>query len=382
MATDISHEKLLTMLSYTPETGEFRWRESAPNFGRRKDVVGRVDTHGRRYINLERQSYSAHRLAWFYVTKQWSKGAIVPKNGDHLDTRFDNLAELSHQDMAKRRKPRENASSGETGVSWDSRRYRWVAYIKINYKRIHLGYFKLKEDAVAAYKAADSTRAHHARQTEVDLAKMREAGRRDARYRDLWRRVNRRYAGRVNWPNMKALIADVGLDLHDRQEIVPIDDNAPIGPGNWKWELSLFYRLGGVKADRSIQHKAFRERNPLGRRANEFMKKFGITVAEYFRMHNEQSGMCACCGVQETMTRDGITLWLAVDHCHLTGAVRGLLCGNCNNGIGRFKEDPILLRNAAAYLERHANKSDGAALDQLKTEERDAHHGYHTFERP
>lgn len=68
---------------------------------------------------------------------------------------------------------------------------------------------------------------------------------------------------------------------------------------------------------------------------------------EYDRMLERQGGVCAICG---NGASDAIRKNLAVDHCHGTGRVRGLLCGNCNTGLGSFKDDPVLLRRAIKYL--------------------------------
>ena len=70
-------------------------------------------------------------------------------------------------------------------------------------------------------------------------------------------------------------------------------------------------------------------------------------------MHAEQGGVCAVCRKPETARnyRTGGTLALAVDHCHETGVVRGLLCGNCNKGIGGLMHDRELLLAAINYLD-------------------------------
>jgi hypothetical protein len=53
------------------------------------------------------------------------------------------------------------------------------------------------------------------------------------------------------------------------------------------------------------------------------------------------------------MTHKGVLLRLAVDHCHQTDRVRGLLCSKCNLLIGLAKEDPTILKTAASYLEEN-----------------------------
>ncbi len=79
--------------------------------------------------------------------------------------------------------------------------------------------------------------------------------------------------------------------------------------------------------------------------------RFGITQAQYDEILSRQGGGCAICGVTGGMVRCGKVLRLAVDHCHETGQVRGILCNSCNPGLGNFKDNPVLLRRAAAYLE-------------------------------
>lgn len=105
------------------------------------------------------------------------------------------------------------------------------------------------------------------------------------------------------------------------------------------------------KVCRNKQHKAWRQ-TPGGRatkRAGVLRREFGITPQQYEAMHAAQNGLCAVCQKPETKVTTG-TCRLAVDHDHETGKVRGLLCANCNVGIGCFFDDPALLEAAAAYL--------------------------------
>jgi len=90
----------------------------------------------------------------------------------------------------------------------------------------------------------------------------------------------------------------------------------------------------------------------IGRR-HSLWRKYRLRLDDYEDMVDAQSGLCLVCGKPESQidSRTGHPYALAVDHCHDTGVIRGLLCAQCNRGIGNFKNDPASLRSAAAYLE-------------------------------
>ena len=76
---------------------------------------------------------------------------------------------------------------------------------------------------------------------------------------------------------------------------------------------------------------------------------YGVAPTEYDKMLAEQENACAICRRPEWGGKTGAP---HVDHRHDSKVIRGLLCGNCNNGLGNFGDDPARLRAAAAYLER------------------------------
>lgn len=80
---------------------------------------------------------------------------------------------------------------------------------------------------------------------------------------------------------------------------------------------------------------------------------YGITQDEYEAMLDAQGGVCAICAEPERAKhQNGLPRSLAVDHDHVTGAVRGLLCTNCNQALGKFKDDPARIQKAIDYLRR------------------------------
>ena len=80
-------------------------------------------------------------------------------------------------------------------------------------------------------------------------------------------------------------------------------------------------------------------------RKSQLWTKFRMTIDQYDKMLEEQKGVCAICNAQCISTRQ-----LAVDHCHKTGVIRGLLCMHCNQGLGKFRDNIDLLKQAVEYL--------------------------------
>ncbi|MFF2202628.1 endonuclease VII domain-containing protein [Streptomyces sp. NPDC058145] len=77
-------------------------------------------------------------------------------------------------------------------------------------------------------------------------------------------------------------------------------------------------------------------------RAQHLKRNYGLTEAERDAMVATQRGLCAICLDAPAMH---------VDHCHGTGRVRGVLCFSCNAALGQFKDQPEVIRRAAAYVE-------------------------------
>jgi hypothetical protein len=86
--------------------------------------------------------------------------------------------------------------------------------------------------------------------------------------------------------------------------------------------------------------------DPDYRRQRHYMRMYGITIAEYDSMLRRQHGKCVICQT-DSPGRHGR---FDVDHCHTTGEVRGLLCSNCNRGLGLFKDNANYLLAASNYL--------------------------------
>lgn len=124
----------------------------------------------------------------------------------------------------------------------------------------------------------------------------------------------------------------------------------PIHTSYLKWceaRLHLPHDIEVYREEQKEKQKAWDRRyyrNHKGEHKAHAMKvRYGLSIAEYSARVIAQDGRCAICGQ--------LTHVLSVDHDHITGRVRGLLCPLCNICIGQMGESPERLRKAAEYLE-------------------------------
>jgi 5-methylcytosine-specific restriction endonuclease McrA len=100
--------------------------------------------------------------------------------------------------------------------------------------------------------------------------------------------------------------------------------------------------------DGELRSKAYARRVKIQRKTH-LKLTYGISVQEYEAMLAQQGGLCAICNRKFDKP-------LHVDHCHATNAIRGLLCRNCNVGLGCYEDNPALFQRAKAYLKAFRQK--------------------------
>lgn len=106
------------------------------------------------------------------------------------------------------------------------------------------------------------------------------------------------------------------------------------------------WRLKNPKRIKELLSR-WQKNNPHRKRTYRLKTLYGITIEDYSSMLNDQDYKCKICS---KLHNDSSVLH--VDHDHISGAVRGLLCSRCNTMLGNAKDDPIILANAIAYLKK------------------------------
>ena len=145
----IKHEDLLEVIKYDPSTGIFKYIK---NIKRKKagSIANTKHSSGYIQIGLYGEIYLAHRLACFYMTKEWPEDQMDHINHIRNDNRWCNLREATNITNHMNRPMQANNKSGFTGVYFSNTYEKWIAEIKILGKKSFLGRYDKLEDAISA----------------------------------------------------------------------------------------------------------------------------------------------------------------------------------------------------------------------------------------
>jgi hypothetical protein len=139
------------------------------------------------------------------------------------------------------------------------------------------------------------------------------------------------------WQDFWKFVSDVKERPSEKHQLRRLDPHGNFCKENCKWiEIR-------EDKDKAKYASDWRLKNPEKAKNIELRTRFGITLEDYSNIKESQNGVCAICG-----SKDHIAL--AVDHCHETKKVRGLLCKNCNTLLGNAKDKVEILNKAIAYL--------------------------------
>jgi len=160
----MTREEILKLLSYNPKTGDLYWKVNRSSRAIKGSKAGTtiIDSKNLKYVRIiiNGKKYLAHRLAFLIMEKRWPK-YIDHINGEGTDNRWENLREATCQENNRNKRLQDNNTSGATGVIFNKKASKWMVSIKVDSKRIHLGYYEDFNDAVSRRKSAEVEYGFH-----------------------------------------------------------------------------------------------------------------------------------------------------------------------------------------------------------------------------
>ncbi|MES2367128.1 MAG: endonuclease VII domain-containing protein [Pseudomonadota bacterium] len=150
-------------------------------------------------------------------------------------------------------------------------------------------------------------------------------------------------------------VAEIG-DRPSPKHILVRFSEKPYGPDNFAWRETLKREPGESKKSWYARKWASQQvLHPARERRRDLYRRFGISIEQYDAMYAEQGGVCAICKKPETAIdhKLGSPKRLAVDHCHTSSKVRGLLCWACNSALGKIEDSIPTLEAMILYLRKH-----------------------------
>jgi Recombination endonuclease VII len=149
----------------------------------------------------------------------------------------------------------------------------------------------------------------------------------------------------TEWNDFSIFISQVGEKPYEKSQLRRIDPSKHYSISNVYWTTPVFTQNGNYTNEEARNLE----------REWRYRKYFGITLSDFNQMLKNQNGVCAICSNPETKksSKSDRIRELNVDHDHKTGKTRGLLCSECNSGLGRFKDSIEILGKAINYLKKH-----------------------------
>lgn len=160
------------------------------------------------------------------------------------------------------------------------------------------------------------------------------------------------------WQDFLTFVLDIGEPPSPISKLFSADESKPLGPDNFVWKDALTQKADG-EDDATYENRrkrAYRKLNPERFKGYDLKKHYGLSKEDYAKMLNDCEHKCAICKRNEDVEIRGKVIRLAVDHCHSSGKIRGLLCASCNRALGGFRDSIDTLKSAIAYLEYHGGK--------------------------
>ena len=153
---------VMERLSYDSRTGIFKWKSRAASHVPKGAKAGTLEkSSGYVRIKISGRKYRAHRLAWLIVYGSFPPDQLDHINGIRHDNRIINLRAVTHAENSRNRALDIRNKSGYTGITYNKKTNKWLAKIGGTDKRVHLGCFENKEDAVEARRIAEINHNYH-----------------------------------------------------------------------------------------------------------------------------------------------------------------------------------------------------------------------------
>ena len=169
-------ETLHKLLVCDAITGDLTWKERTPEMfnGKRRECMCKTwntkyaeqpafirIVNGYKCGTIFNKGYRTSRVVFAMTNGHWPKQQVDHEDQNKLNNSPDNLRDIDQFENMKNGPLQRNNKSGHTGVSWNKNAHKWVAYIRHGGKRLQLGYFHKKSDAIAAREKANVKYGYH-----------------------------------------------------------------------------------------------------------------------------------------------------------------------------------------------------------------------------